>query len=425
MRIAAPLALLGGALACGTPDVDAPLRFWAFGREGEVVAQLVRDFEREHPGSRVRVQQFPWTAAHEKLLTAYVGDAAPDVAQLGNTWIPEFVALRAIVPLDSLLAGSRQVTPAGYFPGIWATNVLDGRLYGVPWYVDTRVVFYRQDLLAQAGYASVPSTWTEWRRAMEHVRLRAGARYGIYLPTNEWAQPVILGMQAGSPLLRDGARHGAFADTAFRRAFDFYVGLYRDTLAPVFGTNDVANLYQEFARGTFAMYISGPWNLGEFRRRLPAAMQNAWATAPLPGPDSEHPGISLAGGASLVVFRRSRRAADAWRLIEFLSRPEQQVRFFQLSGNLPARIEAWGDPLLAGDTRAQAFRRQLDRVQAPPAIPEWEQITSKLIDRAEIAIRGGAPVAVVLAALDQDVEVILEKRRWLLQREDAAPRRRQ
>jgi multiple sugar transport system substrate-binding protein len=66
------------------------LKFWGLGREGEVVASLIPDFEREHPGIHVEVQQIPWTAAHEKLLTAHVGGATPDVAQLGNTWVRRY-----------------------------------------------------------------------------------------------------------------------------------------------------------------------------------------------------------------------------------------------------------------------------------------------------------------------------------------------
>ena len=63
------------------------------GREGEVVEQMMPEFERRHPGVHVRVQQIPWSAAHEKLLTAWVGGAMPDVFQAGNTWLPELVAL--------------------------------------------------------------------------------------------------------------------------------------------------------------------------------------------------------------------------------------------------------------------------------------------------------------------------------------------
>ncbi len=147
-------------LACGNAEAgdNVTLRLWAMGREGEVVSELIPAFEKEHPGIDVEVQQIPWTAAHEKLLTAYVGEATPDIAMLGNTWVPEFVALNALAPLDDMVARSKQLERDDFFPGIWKTNVVDSALYGVPWYVDTRVVFYRTDLLAKAGYDSMPTS---------------------------------------------------------------------------------------------------------------------------------------------------------------------------------------------------------------------------------------------------------------------------
>src|SRR5262249_57031112 len=203
-----------------------------------------------------------------------------------------------------------------------------------PWYVDTRVLFYRRDLLAKAGFATMPTTWPEWHRAMEAVgRLQGQGHYGILLPLNEWPPPVVLGLQAGSPLLVDDATRGVFAGPEFRRAFDFYTGLFRDKLAPPVTNNEVSNLYQEFARGYFAMYITGPWNLGEFRRRLPAELQDAWATAPLPGPDG--PGASLAGGSSLVLFHGTKHPREARKLVEFLSHPDVQLRFYALTADLP------------------------------------------------------------------------------------------
>jgi len=110
-------------IGCGHEAGDKRLSFWAMGREGEVVAQLMPAFERRHPGVKVKVQQLPWTSAHEKLLTAFAGDALPDVAQLGNTWVPEMVALNALAPLDARVAASASVRRDDYFAGIWATNV--------------------------------------------------------------------------------------------------------------------------------------------------------------------------------------------------------------------------------------------------------------------------------------------------------------
>jgi multiple sugar transport system substrate-binding protein len=379
------------------------------------------EFERQNPGIRVRVQQIPWTAAHEKLLTAYVGDATPDLAQVGNTWIPEFAALGALEPLDQWVDRSSVVDSSGYFGGIWDTNVIGDTLFGVPWYVDTRVIFYRTDILAHAGYREMPTTWAEWYKAMEAVKRQAGPdRYAIFLPSNEWAQPYVLGMQAGSTLLDARGRYGVFSESAFRRGFDFYVDLFRAGLAPALGNVEIANVYQEFARGRFAMYITGPWNLGEFRHRLPAELQDDWSTAPLPGPTGDSSGVSLAGGSSLALFRASRHKEAAWRLVEYLSTSEQQERFHRLTGDLPARTETWRNTGLDQEPKARAFWIQLHRVRPVPKVPEVELIATRVLESAERVIRGGRPTAIVLKELDRDVATILEKRRWMLERSDSS-----
>jgi multiple sugar transport system substrate-binding protein len=410
-------AVLLAAGGCRKPGSAVELRFWAMGREGEVVQELVRDFERESPGVRVHVQQIPWSAAHEKLLTAYVGRSTPDLAQLGNTWIAEFASLKALEPLDPWIARTSRPAEESFFPGIWDTNVIRESVYGIPWYVDTRLLFYRRDVLAQAGYDSMPGSWDEWREAMRRIKANVGQnRFAIFLPTNEATEAVLFGLQAGSSLLRDQDTRGAFSQEAFRRGYSFFLDLFHEGLAPPVRNTQIANLYQEFSRGYFAMYITGPWNLGEFRRRLPAELQDAWATAPLPGPDGPAGGVSLAGGSSLVLFQRSRHKEEAWKLIEFLSRPEQQVRFYKLSGDLPACREAWRDSALASDPKIRAFGVQLQRVASTPKIPEWELIFKSLQDWSERAIYGQLPADSALARLDREVDRALEKRRWLVDR---------
>ena len=410
------LVLLFVLIACARPEAGTvTLEMWGFGREGEVLPELIPEFERRNPGIRVQIQQIPWTAAHEKLLTAFVGESTPDLAQIGNSWIPEFVAIEALEPLDPWIAASGTVRPSSYFPGIWDTNVIDGSVYGIPWYVDTRLLFYRTDLLAEAGVSGPPRTWEELRDTAEKLKAFGGKnRWAILLPTDEWAQPVALGLQNGARLLEEGGGRGAFQEPEFRRAFDFYLSFFRDGLAPAFNNSQIANVYQQFAAGDFAMYITGPWNVGEFRRRLPPEVQDRWMTAPLPGPDG--PGVSLAGGSSLSIFRESEHKREAWKLVEYLSEPAQQVRFNELSGNLPARKEAWNDPALAGDRHMRAFRGQLERVKPTPKVPEWEQIATKVYEHAEAAIRGRATAGQALAALDRDVDRILEKRRFLIAR---------
>ncbi len=422
------LLLLLTACACGRDhDARTTVRFWAFGREGEVVRELVPGFEKRQPDIRVEVQQVPWTAAHEKLLTAYVGKALPDAAQLGNTWIPELVSLNALAPLDERIGRSAVAGRADSFAGIWETNVVEGVTWGLPWYVDTRLLFYRTDLVKAAGGPWPPRSWGEWRTAMERIKARGGpGRFAILLPVDEWTQPVIFGLQANAPFLVDGGRRAAFRDPRFRKAMAFYLDLYTSGLAPNLDLQGVANMYQQLAEGYFTMVITGPWNLGEFRRRLPAEMQDRWATAPLPPPEAgmPYPGVSLAGGASLVLFRSAPSPEAAWTWLEYLSEPAQQARFYELSGDLPARPSAWKLAGLAADPKAASFLAQLEHVAPTPKVPEWEQIATRVAECAEQVMRGSRDLDAALAALDADVDRMLEKRRWLLDRAEEVSRKR-
>jgi multiple sugar transport system substrate-binding protein len=414
--------ILAACTTGGRSGTSRELRVWAFGAEGEAIAPMVREFERANPDIHVRVQQIPWTAAHEKLLTAFVGGALPDVAQLGNTWIPEFAALRALAPLDSALSRDSTHMPRDdYFPGVVATNVVDDTLYGVPWYVDTRVMFYRADLLRRAGVAHAPTTWAEWRDALIRVKpLQPAASFPMLMPLDEWAQPVILALQSGAPLLADHGTRGFFRDPRFRRGFEFYIDLFRDSLAPALANTQISNVYQEFAAGRTAMYITGPWNVGEFRKRLPDSLQHAWATAALPGPNG--PGVSFAGGSSLVMMRSARHPADALRFIAFLSEPARQAAFYEVTGDLPARRSAWSAPRLANDPHLVAFREQLARVEPTPAVAEWELIATVIAAAAERVARGRQSTDAALASLDGQVDGILEKRRWVRSQRTIAAR---
>jgi multiple sugar transport system substrate-binding protein len=145
-----------------------------------VIAQLLPEFERANPGIRVSVQNLPWTAAHEKLLTAFAGDALPDLCQLGNTWVAEFTALGGLEALDARVAASRDIAQSDYFEGIWDTNRIDGVLRGVPWYVDTRLLFYRTDLVRRAGFDHAPRSWEEWSSVMAAIKRDVGPeRYAV------------------------------------------------------------------------------------------------------------------------------------------------------------------------------------------------------------------------------------------------------
>jgi multiple sugar transport system substrate-binding protein len=222
-------------------------------------------------------------------------------------------------------------------------------------------------------------------------------------------------MQSGDSFLRDDATRGNFSGSNFKRAFDLLASFYHKEYSPS-GQQLITNFYDSFGHGLITMYITGPWNIGEFTRRLPQKLQDQWMTAPLPSIDSTWPGASLPLGTSLVIFRQSRKKEASWRFIEFLGSVEQSIAFYRITGNLPPRRSAWQDSALTSNKYIRAFFQQLQRLEPLPQVPEWEQIVIKLQLYVEYIATKTLTVDEALRRFDNDVNRMLVKRRWLVEK---------
>ena len=418
-RFGLALASLAAALpAACAPRTQAPLRVWAMGLEGEALGAFAHRFEALHPDNPVRVQSLPWGAAHEKLLTAFAADDLPDIIALGNTWVAEFAALGALEPLGPRFPGSA-VRFDQFFPGARQSVTMPGdgghdEVLGVPWYVDTRLLFYRSDLLQAAGFDAVATTWADWDRQLAALSSgRRQGRFGLLMPINEYEPLVALCLQASAPILLDDSTRGGFQQPAMRDSFAYAASLYQRGYAARIMHGEVNDLYSAFARGDFAFYITGPWNLAEFARRLPADLQDRWATAPLPGPSG--PGVSSAGGVSMCLAKTSRDKDRAFRFLDYMTATVRQADFYKVTGDLPSDQSAWPVAGLTDDNRLKAFFQQLNMTRPVPQVPEWERIANEMVAALERVVRGLTSLDAALKGLDEFAWTTLTKRRNLLQ----------
>lgn len=408
--VGAAAAAVPLALGACTRRPAGGLDLWAMGAEAENLPALLASLPGGAP-SGLRIQPLPWTAAHEKLLTAYAGGSLPDLGQIGNSWIAELTAIGAIHPVPASL----QSLVDGQFDGVVETNRIDGRLMALPWYVDTRLQFYRKDLFEAAGFDTPPPRWDDWKRALHAVRRGQGNQgFAILLPINEYEHLTQLALSAGATFLTPDGTRGAFRAPEFRRALAFYKSLFDEKLAPVAGAAQISNVWNEFAKGYFAVYPSGPWTIGDMKSRLPPALQSSWATAPFPGPDG--PGRSTPGGSSLVVFSRSRDPSAAWALVARLLSQASQAKLQSLTGDLPPTRAVWDKAGLSADPITMAFASQLDRTTALPKVPEWERIATEMQTVAELFVRGRMTLDDAVADIDRRADRLLEKRRWMMTR---------
>jgi len=398
------LALAGCGRGDGTEDgaaepaaevtegaASGSIEVWAMGTEGEKLGDFAAAFVAENPDVEVNVTAVPWDAAHDKIATAIAGGTTPDVSMIGTTWMGEFAATGALDPTPDL------IDPAGFFEGAWETTNVGGTNYGVPWYVETRVLYYRTDLIPEA-----PTDWAGLTAAAQSA-MDAGATYGINLQpgqTGAWQTFMPFAWQAGAQLVNDDATEFTLDSPEMVAALTEYQSFFTDGLAPT--DLPQGSLEPDFMAGKIASFISGPWHVGILKELDEAGMANVALTT-LPAGENE---ASFIGGANLAVFEATDNRDAAWKFVQWLSQPEVQVAWYSEVSDLPSVSAAWDDPAIADDPYLGVFAKQLETAVAPPSIPTWEEVASVIDTELENLAKTGADPQEIATAIQQQAAAI-------------------
>ncbi|WP_310526864.1 sugar ABC transporter substrate-binding protein [Nocardioides sp.] len=378
----------GGGEAQSTAIADGAatgtIEVWAMGTEGEELQAFSADFEEANPDAEVNVTAIPWDAAHNKIANAIASGETPDVSLVGTTWMGEFAQAGGLMPTPEGL-----VDEAAFFPGAWGSTEVGGTSYGVPWYVETRVLYYRKDMAAKAGWTKAPQTWDELHQFATDMKEKGGADYGISLQpgqTGSWQSVLPFAWSNGASVTNDAGTAYTIDSPEMTEALDYYTSYFDEDLSPS-RLLDPGELESGFADGSYGSFISGPWHTGLVEEA--GLTTEEYAVAPLPGKESG-PGTSFVGGGDLAVFQDSDNSDAAWKYVQWLSEPQTQQGFYDTVGDLPAVQAAWDSGELAEDPQLQVFGTQLKTTEAPPAVPTWEQVAATIDTLVEQASKGAA-----------------------------------
>ena len=356
-----------GAAVSQAPEVDTEaasgeIDVWAMGAEGEALGAFAESFTEEFPDVTVNVTPVPWDAAHDRIVNAIAGGEVPDVTMVGTTWMGEFAALGGLDPTPANIDGSQ------FFEGAWGTTVVDGTSYAVPWYVETRLLYYRTDI----ADVEPPGNWDDLK-AMAAAMQEAGAEYGISLQpggTGSWQTYMPFFWQAGGEIMGEDGSFTLDGEPCVE-ALTYYDSFFEEGLTPP-AAADVP-VEAQFSNGEVASFISGPWmmNIVEDAGTDP----EAYAVAHQP---TEEAGTSFVGGANMAVLAQADNKEAGWAFLEYLSRPEVQASWYETVSALPAVQAAWDEEALSGDEMLSAFGEQLEDAKAPPSILIWEQMAAEI-----------------------------------------------
>ncbi|MFI7079924.1 extracellular solute-binding protein [Micromonospora sp. NPDC049903] len=318
-------------------EVTLTINFWGdFGLQ-----DLKTKYEAENTNVKIALNSGEYNAQHEDLQKKLIaGSGAPDIAAIDEGFIVQFRSQAdKFVNLLDKGAGTYETN---YLPWKWKQSLsADGATQiGLGTDVGGLAMCYRTDLFSAAGLPTardqVSALWPTWDKFLEvgeGYTAETGKKF-IDNATNLF-NPILGQQQVGffdadEQLQMAGGPKVAF-DYAVRAA---------DARISANLTSFQADWDKGFTSGAFAVLPCPAWMLGHIQNTAPGT-KGQWDIATVPG------GGGSWGGSFLTVPKQGRNVDEAYKFVEWLIQPEQQIEVFKTVGNLPSQPALYADPAIA------------------------------------------------------------------------------
>ena len=399
LAAAAALALSPPALPAAQPvEITFYFPVAVGGPVARLMGRLVDDFEREHPGIRVRpVYAGTYQETLAKALTAQRSGTPPDLAVLFAADMYTLIDADAIVPFDeaSAAAGVDPAWLAGFFPALMANSRAAGLTWGIPFQRSTILQFWNKAHFRQAGLDPdrPPATWLELLAFAQALTRRDAAgqpvRWGVQIPSSGFPYWLFQGLATtnGIELMNAAGTQTAFDPPAAVEALQYWVDLARVHRVHPPGVVSWGTAPRDFRDEKASMIWTTSGNLGDMK----AEAGFDFGVAMLPA--HTRPGSPTGGGNLYLFAKRPAAQRDAaLQLARWLVTPLRTAQWSKESGYIAVRPEAWATPLLrahvAAFPAAAVARDQLLHAVAELSTHENQRVTRVLNTALVAALTG-------------------------------------
>lgn len=376
------------------------------------LTKLIEQFEVRHPDIRVREQILPSDSdqQHQFYVINLEGGASDfDVLDMDIIWVPEFSRAGWLTDLTHDIS-SKELAPLN--PAALRADWFRNRLYGVPYFVDTGILYYRADLLRKYGF-SPPETYPELVRMARKIiigehnpRLLGfvwqGKQYEGLVCT---ALEMIRG-NGGNILGPDGVPEVTSPQTL--EALQYMSNLIRrdGVTPPLVTTLDEEDSRHIFQSGRAIFMRSWPyaWPLMQ-QPGSPVAGRIGMEIVPhFPG----HASAPTLGGFHLGVNARSRHKAAAITFVRYMIQQDVQRQILLRLGVLPADMRVLSEPGVRQQIPYLAdLLPSLHQVQPRPVTPYYLMISQILQPELSAVVSGMRSPKEAMRSAQQQIEHLM------------------
>ena len=371
------------------------IKFWQFWSP-EWIQPLIDKFEKENPDIRVSLERLTWADGQDKIITAFAANQAPDVLEIGSTWVAGFSqggGLKTIEPKELLKKLAN-----------WESVYYDGKYYGVPWTLSTGAMFYNKDLIKKANFSAPPQNWEELYEQSKAIQNLGKNIYGFGIKTGAyttWQKFLPFAWSNGARLINADWKTTGVASEPFYEAVVYYNKLKEYSL---FDENLV--IRKSFQEGKVGFMLDDSGQIKKFQKESP---ELNFGVAPLPAAPTGK-SINFAGAQILAIGKNTKNQAAAEKLIRFLVLPENVSAITKRITTLfPADKESINSDFYQKEhPELLIFIEILKTSTSPVAHPYWVEIQEIFTEQLERTLFG-ENIKKALNKAQKRIQTVLEE----------------
>lgn len=358
--------------------------------------QVAAEWNTSHPEVQIKVEPVPsGQSSEEVILAAMASHTTPDIyANIFPGAMQDLLDAQGVVQLDAY-PDFFDVLHERMTPELLNQyRSSDGHYYQVPWKSNPIMVLYNTRMLRDAGVTSLPTTYSEFLSVAASVtRDRDGdGRIDQWMLTIDyfpiWYKrlfdylPLYMAASNGQPLFE--GRKIAFDNQASVAIFRFLHECFARGYAPRQSfQGDV------FIDGRVAAKFTGPNSIGLLERYRSADFEYDYGPIPRPDGASGQP-VSYADPKSIVIFKTCQHPREAWEFIKFVISRRNDLRFLELTSQLPIRARLLEDETFADyfkrNPKLVKFAEQLTTARSIESIAELKEIFDAIAQEVEASV---------------------------------------
>ncbi|ARV58300.1 ABC transporter substrate-binding protein [Nostocales cyanobacterium HT-58-2] len=342
---------------------------------------LIKDFETKNPGIRINLIEGPnATNLLEDLYTSafILGDSPYDLVNMDVIWTPKFAAAGWLLDLSDRLTKKEL---AAFSPKDVEAGRYEGKLYRIPVRSDVGVLYYREDLLKQAGFQP-PETFADLLKISKSLKEQGKINWGYIWQGRQYEGLAAMFVEVlegfGGFWVNPNTLEVGLDKPETLKAIAFLKDTIQEKISPpgvtTYIEEDTRRIFQS---GQAAFLRSWPY-VWPLANAADSPLKGKIGIQSMVGTPGNNGGACL-GGWGLGISKSSKHPKEAWKAIQYFTSEQAQRRFILNAGFVPSRRSLFRDPkIVAKYPHYPKLLEIVDKAVLRPPIAQYAQASDIL-----------------------------------------------